>query len=62
MQEGDLDAARRLVSIVKESALFLYPGDRDLFADSNLSDYDPKAAALLMQRVLTFIAKTDLKR
>jgi hypothetical protein len=31
--------------------LFLYPGDRHLFADNSLSDYDEGAATLLKQRV-----------
>jgi dienelactone hydrolase len=35
--------------------LFLYPGDRHLFADSSLPDYDDGAAKLLKQRVLSFL-------
>jgi dienelactone hydrolase len=35
--------------------LFLYPGDRHLFADNSLSDYDESAATLLQQRVLAFL-------
>jgi len=35
--------------------LFLYAGDRHLFADSSLPDYDESAATLLMQRVLSFL-------
>jgi dienelactone hydrolase len=35
--------------------LFLYPGDKHLFADSSLPDYDPDAAKLLMGRVLSFL-------
>lgn len=61
VQEGDLDAARKLVSSVKNSELFLYPGNRHLFADSSLSDYDPKAAAQLTERVLAFLKRTDSK-
>jgi dienelactone hydrolase len=33
----------------------LYPGDRHLFADNSVSDYDPEAASLLMERVLSFL-------
>jgi len=33
----------------------LYPGDRHLFADSSLPDYDEAAATLLEQRVLSFL-------
>jgi dienelactone hydrolase len=35
--------------------VFLYPGDRHLFSDSSLPDYDESAAALLRQRVLGFL-------
>jgi dienelactone hydrolase len=51
----DLPAARELVESVDGAELFLYPGDRHLFADSSLSDYDEEAAALLVQRVLRFL-------
>jgi dienelactone hydrolase len=54
--EGDLDAARELVEIVGSGAeLFVYPGDRHLFADSSLASYDATASALLTQRVLEFL-------
>jgi dienelactone hydrolase len=53
--EGDLDAARELEKTAEGAELFLYPGDHHLFADSSLPDYDEKAAALLMQRVLGFL-------
>ena len=50
----DLDAARQLET--NEGAkLFLYPGDRHLFADNSLPDYDESAATLLKQRVLSFL-------
>jgi dienelactone hydrolase len=50
----DLDAARQLETIAG-AELFLYPGDRHLFADSSLPDYDESAAKLLKQRVLGFL-------
>ena len=53
--EGDLDAARALVKAAGEAELFLYPGDRHLFADSSLPGYDEGATALLMQHVLSFL-------
>ena len=53
--EGDLDAARELVSQAKDAELFLYPGDQHYFADSTLPSYDPAATALLVQRVLAFL-------
>ncbi len=56
-QEGDLDAAREIAREVEGAQLFLYPGDRHLFADSSLPDYDAGAAMLLKQRTLDFLAK-----
>jgi dienelactone hydrolase len=53
--EGDLDAARELDETVEGAELFVYPGDRHLFADSSLQDYDEGAATLLKQRVLGFL-------
>jgi dienelactone hydrolase len=51
----DLPAARELVETIEDAELFLYPGDRHLFADNSLSDYDEGAAKLLEQRVLAFL-------
>lgn len=53
--EGDIDAARALVESTPQAELFLYPGDRHYFADSSLPSYDADAAALLLQRTLTFL-------
>ncbi|HEV2756616.1 MAG TPA: dienelactone hydrolase family protein [Actinomycetota bacterium] len=50
----DLSVARSLA----ESAggeLFVYPGNGHLFADATLPDYDEGAAAVLRQRVLSFL-------
>ena len=54
--EGDIDAARALVKEAEDGELFLYPGDQHYFADSSLPSYDAKATALLLQRVLKFLA------
>jgi dienelactone hydrolase len=51
----DLPAARELVAAIEGAELFLYPGDRHLFADNSLPDYDEAAAKLLEQRVLRFL-------
>jgi dienelactone hydrolase len=56
-EEGDIDAARELVATAKDAELFVYPGNRHLFADSSLPSYDQAAATLLMQRVLDFLAQ-----
>lgn len=55
--EGDVDAAREIVATVDDAELFLYPGDQHYFADSSLPSYDAAATALLMQRVLAFLAR-----
>ncbi|MGW0467574.1 dienelactone hydrolase family protein [Streptomyces sp. NPDC003027] len=55
--EGDLDAARALVADAEDAELFLYPGDRHLFADSGLPSYDEAATGLLVERVLAFLEK-----
>ncbi len=53
--EGDIDAARALVAEATDAELFLYSGDQHYFADSSLPSYDADAAALLRQRVLSFL-------
>ena len=57
--DGDLDAAQELVSLVPEAELFVYPGDRHLFTDRSLPSYDAEAAAVLTQRVLDFLARSE---
>jgi dienelactone hydrolase len=65
MMEGDewaledLPAARELVETTDGAELFLYPGDRHLFADNSLPDYDENAATLLKQRVLSFLKDAE---
>ena len=54
---GDVDVARELAEATPSAELFLYPGDRHLFADSSLADYDEPAATLLKQRVLAFLER-----
>lgn len=56
VDEGDIDAARALVEEAEEAELFLYSGNQHLFADSSLPSYDAEASALLIQRVLDFLA------
>ncbi|GAA1284682.1 dienelactone hydrolase [Planotetraspora silvatica] len=53
--DGDIDAARELVGEAADAELFLYPGDRHLFADNSLPSYDADATALLTRRVLAFL-------
>jgi len=54
--EGDIDAARELVTEADDGELFLYPGDQHYFADSSLPSYDPAATNLATQRVLAFLS------
>jgi dienelactone hydrolase len=51
----DLDVARGLAETIENAELFLYPGDRHLFADNSLPGYDESAATLLKQRILSFL-------
>jgi dienelactone hydrolase len=55
--EGDIDAARELVETVGSelAELFVYPGDRHLFAESSLPTDDAGAAALVVQRSREFL-------
>ena len=55
----DLEAAQALVDSTDRAELFLYPGEEHLFADSSLPAYDAAAAALLMERVLRFLAAVE---
>ncbi|HXY84612.1 MAG TPA: hypothetical protein VEH52_03940 [Gaiellaceae bacterium] len=57
--EEDIPAARELVENADEAALFLYPGNRHLFADSSLADFDESSAALLKERVLVFLTDAE---
>jgi dienelactone hydrolase len=54
---GDVDVARDLANTIEGAQLFLYPGDRHLFTDNSLPDYDEGALALVKQRVLSFLAR-----
>jgi dienelactone hydrolase len=53
---GDVDVARALAASAPKAELFLYPGDKHLFTDRSLVDYEPESAALVMQRLLAFLA------
>ena len=50
--DGDIDAARELVSVADDGELFTYAGNAHLFEDSSLPYYDADATALLTERVL----------
>ncbi|MDQ3866957.1 MAG: dienelactone hydrolase family protein [Actinomycetota bacterium] len=56
---ADLDIARELAATIEDAGLFLYPGERHLFADRSVPDYEESAATLLKQRVLSFLADVE---
>jgi dienelactone hydrolase len=55
----DLPAACELAETIDGAELFLYPGDRHLFADNSLPDYDESAATLLKRRVVAFLKDVE---
>ena len=59
VDDGDIDAARALVGEAEDAEMFLYPGNRHLFADGSLPSYEADAAALLGRRVLAFLDRID---
>ena len=59
---GNVDICRKLAETIDGAELFLYPGDRHLFADNSVPDFDERAAKLLKQRVLKFLGDADAVR
>ena len=59
VDEGDIDAARALVTDADDAELFLYPGNQHLFADSSLPSYDADATRVLTERVLAFLDRIN---
>ncbi len=57
--DGDIDAARALVTEVDDGELFTYPGDAHLFTDSSLPTYDAAATELVVQRVLSLLERVS---
>jgi dienelactone hydrolase len=55
--EGDLEAARELVTSVDDAELYVYPGDVHLFTDSSLPTYDEAATRQVIDRVLALLAR-----
>ena len=53
----DLPSAQALADSTDAAELFLYPGDKHLFADASTADYDAEAARLLMERVRAFLGR-----
>lgn len=59
---GDVPDAQQIAAAVPEVELFLYPGSAHLFSDRSLQEHDEAAAALLLERVLSFLAGLDAGR
>lgn len=57
--EGDVEAARAIVADNADAELFLYSGDKHLFADETLMSYDAEATSLLLRRVIAFLDGLD---
>ena len=57
--EGDLDAARGIVTTAKDADLFLYEGNQHLFVDSSLDDHDEGAATDLLEQVQRFLERVE---
>ncbi len=55
--EEDAPAAQALVEEADEAELFLYPGDRHLFTDRSIGEFDEGAARLVTERVLAFLGR-----
>ena len=59
VDDGDLHAARALLTDADDAKLFLYPGSGHLFADSGLPDYDEPAATQLTRRAVGLLDGVD---
>ena len=62
VDDGDIDAARALLAQAPRAELFLYPGKQHLFAEVGPPWPHSGAAALLMRRVLDFLAAAHAGR
>ncbi len=56
---GDVDVARKLARKVDGAEVFFYPGDRHLFTDDSIEEFEPGAAALVLERSLDLLARID---
>jgi dienelactone hydrolase len=52
--DGDREAAQALVTVAMHGVLYEYPGNRHLFTDNSLADYDALTTELVLQRTEAF--------
>lgn len=53
--EEDIEVAQNLADSVSDSELYLYSGTGHLITDSSLSEYDPVATEVILERTLRFL-------
>jgi dienelactone hydrolase len=53
------DQPEQLVRAAANAELFVYPGSSHLFTDDSLEDYDPRFAALALERTLQFLKRLE---
>ena len=53
---GDVDVTREFAASVADVETFEYPGDRHLFTDPSLDDYDEAAATQVRDRARAFLS------
>lgn len=53
----DIQTARHLATTIDDSELHWYAGSGHLIADRSLGEYEPDAAALMLERSLAFLAR-----
>jgi dienelactone hydrolase len=55
--DGDLAVAREITELTDGASLYLYRGDRHLFVDASLPDYDHAATELVVERIVDMLGR-----
>jgi dienelactone hydrolase len=56
-EDGDLAIAREITELSDDASLYLYRGDRHLFIDDSLLDYDHAATELVVERIVDMLGR-----
>jgi dienelactone hydrolase len=56
-EDGDLAVAREITELTDGASLYLYRGDRHLFVDASLPDYDHAATELVVGRIVDMLGR-----